>query len=269
MYARILVPVDGSAYSAEVIPYAKALAGAHGTHLVVVRIVDKASDHATAARDTEKLAAQFSAHSLCMVDSGDIADGILREAARVPDTLIAMTSHGRSGLAEVVLGSVALRLVRARRGPIVVYRPSGHTGNGSRPLQASRIVLPLDGTEASQAIAPQAAQLAAWIGVRLVVVSVIDAAATADMHASGVKVEESSYVRARANELAKQYGVEPGWEVLHGRPVDAIVNFAREDRGTILAMSTRGRTALRSALLGSVTSACLRHAGVPIFMRAP
>ncbi len=269
MYQRILVPVDGSAYSAEVVPRAVALAAHNATPLVLLRIVGSASGQAAATRETDQLAARASAQGVCIHDGGDVADGILREAARVPDTLIVMTSHGRSGLLEAILGSVALRLVRAGRGPILVYRPTGHDAAAAAPPRVSRVVVPMDGTAPSEAIAADAARLAAWLGARLVVVSVMDASVVAVANASAGDLAESSYVRARAQELARPHGIEPGWEVLHGRAATAIVDFVQEDPGTLLAMSTRGRTALRSALLGSVTSACLRDAGVPVFMRVP
>lgn len=267
MYERIVVPVDGSAHAAEVLPWVAALAAHHATPITLLRIVSHDSARADAARATDALAARCSARGLCIVDDGEVAAAILREAERVPHTLIAMSSHGHSGLMEAALGNVALRVVRAGHGPILVYRPHGGDEDSAARHRVSRVVLPLDGNEASESIAAEAAGLAAWLGVRLVVVSVADATATAAVLSSAGVAAESSFVRGRARELSKAHGVEPGWEVLHGDPVEAIADFVQEDRGTVLAMATRGRSALTSALLGSVTSACLRRAGVPVFVR--
>lgn len=268
MYERVLIPIDGSPRSSAVVPRAMALAAPHRTRVELLRIVADPADRSAAMHQADLLAARFSVHARCLVDSGDVAAAIIGDMARVPGTLIAMASRGHSGLMEAALGSVALRLVRARRGPIVVYRTDGDGEEDAARRRISRVVLALDGSDASEAIAAEAAQLAAWLGTRLVVVSVATPEATAAMGAPMSSATESSHVRARALELSRRYGIEPGWEVLHGDPVEAIVAFAEEDQGTILAMSTRGRTALRSAMLGSVTSACLRRTAVPIFIRA-
>src|SRR5690606_31630528 len=100
MYDRILVPVDGSKFSEEMLPYAAGLAARHGTPLTILRIVEKEGAKADAEAYLEPLAEARGAEALCVVAPGDVADAIVREADRVPRTLLAMTSHGRSGLME-------------------------------------------------------------------------------------------------------------------------------------------------------------------------
>lgn len=269
MYDRILVPLDGSAYSEEVIPWVAGLAAVHGTPVALLRVVEKEAERGEATSYVEKLAAGLSARGLCVVGSGDIADVVLAEARSVPGTLVAMTSHGRSGLVEAMLGSVALRLVRGGGAPVLVYRPTGASGRGTAPVKIKSVVLPLDGSQLSEAMAPQAAEMARWIDAELVVVAAIDPEATASANIPAGDVMESSYVRSKAGEFATRYGVRASWEVLHGEPADAIAGFLEGRRDAMLAMVTRGRRALESALLGSVTSGCLRKAGVPVLTRLP
>ena len=191
----------------------------------------------------------------------------------MPGTLVAMTSHGRSGLLEAMLGSVALRVVRGRNGaPVLVYRPTGAAASGSPAVKINRVVLPLDGTELSEGMAPQAAELARRLDAELMVVVVIDPKTTkgGDMPVSAMmKGLESGYVRSNARDFATRFGVRVNWEVLHGDPADSIARFIGGQPGSMLAMTTRGRSALETALLGSVTSGCLRNAGVPVLMRLP
>ncbi len=267
MYERILVPLDGSDFSEEVIPYAEGLAAVHGTPLVVLRIVDPKADHDEAMQYIEHVAAAHGARGECLVSAGDVADTIVEAAHRVPATLVAITSHGRSGLMEAMLGSVALRLVRSGAVPVLVYRPRGDADDA--PVKVRSVVLPLDGSEVSEAVAGQAADFAHWIGAELVVVAAIDAAATAQAGLPAGDVLESNYVRSAAAGLEARHGQRIGWEVLHGEPVAAISGFLAGRRDAVLAMTTHGRSALRSALLGSVTSGCLRKAGVPVLVRAP
>lgn len=271
MYDRILVPLDGSAFSEEIIRYAAGMTAQHNTALTLLRIVDKAADEAEARNYVEQLAAAHGAQGQCVVASGDVAETILAEAGRVPGTLVAMTSRGRSGLMEAVLGSVAKDLVRDAGAPVLVYHPSGRT-HGAEAIKINSVILPLDGGMASEAMAPQAAEMARWLDAELLVVSVIDlksAAGGAGLPTGSAKAMESSYVRAKAGDYAKAYGVRVSWETLHGEPVEAISSFVGGRSDAMLAMATRGQSALRSAFLGSVTSGCLSEAGVPVLMRLP
>lgn len=271
MYDRILVPLDGSGFSEEVIRYAAGLAAAHNTPLTLMRIVDKASDEAEALSYVEPLAAAYGARGHCVVSSGDVADTILAEAGRVPGTLVAMTSRGRSGLMEAVLGSVAMQLVRHAGAPVLVYHPTGNSTDAGK-IKVNTVVLPIDGSMASEAMAEQAADLARWIDAELMVVSVIDpksAGGGAGLPTGSVKAMESSYVRSRASDYAKRFGVRVSWETLYGDPIDALTSFVGGREDTVLAMVTRGQSALKSAFLGSVTSGCLGKVGVPVLMRLP
>lgn len=269
MYDRILVPLDGSGYSEEVIRYAAGLAAAHSTALTLMRIVDKAADEAEALDYVEPLAAAYGARGQCVVSSGDVADTILTEAGRVPGTLVAMTSRGRSGLMEAVLGSVAMQLVRNADAPVLVYHPSGVSRDAGK-VKINTVVLPIDGSMASEAMAEQAASMARWIDAELMVVSVIDPkSAGGSLPTGSVKAMESSYVRSRASDYAKRFGVRVSWETLYGDPVDALSSFISGREDMMLAMVTRGQSALKSAFLGSVTSGCLGKVGVPVLMRLP
>ncbi|MFP5406273.1 MAG: universal stress protein [Gammaproteobacteria bacterium] len=272
MYERLLVPVDGSAFAEEMLPYALGISRATGAGLALLRVVDQGGNHAEASRYVETLAAEVAAEGLCLASSGDAATTILEEAARVPGTLVAMTSQGRSGVLEAVLGSVAMKVLRGGGAPVLVLRPRADRSGSSRdPVKMERIVLPLDGTPRAEAIAAQAGEVARWLGARLVVIEVLGPRARVADGLPGGDVMDSSYVHSRATALGKQYGIEVGWEVLHrAEPADAIADFVGRDRGTMLAMVTRANVApLTAARLGSVTSACLRKAGAPLLMRLP
>ncbi|MCO5123686.1 MAG: universal stress protein [Rhizobacter sp.] len=269
MYARILVPLDGAKFSEEVLPHAAGLARVHGTTLTLLRIVEKESDGPDAEAYVKALAERLSAQALCVVARTDVADVIVEEAARVPKTLVTMTSHGRTGLMEAMLGSVALRVVRNSGAPVLVYRPRGADAPDRAPVKVTQIVLPLDGTPTSEAMAPHAAEFAKWLDAELVVVSVSDFTAGAKAGFPQGDVMDSSYVRGRAKDFAGKYGVRVSWEALHGEPAEAIVQFVDGRPGAILAMTTRGHQAIKTAFLGSVTAGCLRKAGVPVLARMP
>lgn len=59
-----------------------------------------------------------------VVDGVSPAVGILETAERNAADMIAITTHGRSGLPRIILGSVADKVVRASHVPVLVVRPN-------------------------------------------------------------------------------------------------------------------------------------------------
>ncbi|HMO45578.1 MAG TPA: universal stress protein [Rubrivivax sp.] len=268
MYKRILVPVDGSGFSEQLLDPASAVAQATATELVLLRVVDGDDDPGHAAEYVEALAAPLGAKALSVrAGTGGIAAAISAEAHRVPGTLVAMCSHGRSGVVKAMFGNVALSVLRELGEPLVVFRPRLH--GPAAPSKISRVVLPLDGSALSETIMDQAAVLAKWLGARLIVVSVIEASAQREASVAAGDVQEASYVRDKARDITSRHGVGTGWEVLHGDPKQAIPEFVRSLGGAMLAMTTHGRTGLQGVITGSVTAQCLRDAEVPVFTRLP
>jgi nucleotide-binding universal stress UspA family protein len=270
MYTRILVPVDGSSFSHQILPLAGTIARTTGAQLALYRAVEKSDSLGEAGDALRTLAASCGAEAICTQVQGDVAQAILGEAERVPGTLVAITSHGRSGVMRAVLGSTALDVLRAGGKPILVYRPREHApGSAAAGAPIERVFVPLDGSPLSESIIPQAAELARELKARVVVVSVLDASISGAAGLERVDVMESNYVQTQAAGITKTYGIDTGWEVLHGDPEKAIPEFLRNYPASMLAMTTRGRSALQSALLGSVTAAALRDGGVPVFTRLP
>lgn len=270
MYKRILVPFDGSLLSREVLPYAIGLAAVHDTDVVLLRVLDGNSDQDEAIDSTNKLARAYGVRAECLPPTNGVAHRILEEALREPQTLVAMTSRGHSGLAEVALGSVAQDVLRGVIGPVFIYHPIGTQIPERASARLQRVVLPLGGGEAHAGIADDAARFAHWIDAELEVVSVIQPLTPADfgqVPESDFAVIESSFVRFTAEKLAKAHGVRINWDTLHGTPVDAIVEHVQGKPNAMLAMAKRRSSALQATFLGSVTAGCLRRAGVPILMR--
>lgn len=272
MYTRILVPLDGSHFSEEIIPYAAGLAAVHDTELLLLHVIDKGSRMDEGVSYIDQIAAAHKAQGKCLLAPGDVAQTLLKEFDHQPDTLLAMTSRGHSGLAEVVLGSVAQRVMRSAKKPVLMYHPTGKRPIVDSPARLSRVILPLDGSDLTERIAADAAGFARWIGADLEIVTVIGSGSAANVgEPSGGEMAslESGYLRSKASQLGKQHGVEVQWDVLHGDPTEAITGYVGNRRDVILAMATRRQDALEAAFLGSITAGCLRKAGVPILMRLP
>jgi nucleotide-binding universal stress UspA family protein len=154
---RILVPLDGSELAAEVLPPARDLAGVLDAELRFLRVVAPPTfKHVEGYPDLggvprhvavgeaksylETLAANVNAEGPTVttevVESTDIASTIAGAAPAAHTDVIAMATHGRSGVARLVMGTVAAGTIQRATVPILLVRPSPM----HRPLVPPQII---------------------------------------------------------------------------------------------------------------------------------
>lgn len=187
MFKTILVPLDGSARAEYALPMAAQLARHTGGMVVLVRVASIATDYwptitspvpsmMQSAVDGEmKEAATYlknvaSAAELAGIEItttaryGVAAPVILSTVIDYHADLIVMCSHGFTGVAHVIMGSVAEKISRHASVPVLVVREKGGFP-GINPAEISlplRILVPLDGSShAMAALEPAAALLTA------------------------------------------------------------------------------------------------------------
>jgi nucleotide-binding universal stress UspA family protein len=123
-----LVATDLSQFSNRAIPYAFA-ACEPDAEIHIVHIVDEDAD----VNDDEirktllslaPLGATKQRVSAHVVRGDDAAKTVAQTAARLGVDVICICSHGRSGITRALVGSVADRLLRATRLPVLVLRPA-------------------------------------------------------------------------------------------------------------------------------------------------
>ncbi|MBI3328738.1 MAG: universal stress protein [Nitrospinae bacterium] len=136
MYKRILVPLDGSAWAEAVLPHAQELAKCCGAELVLLRVavvpafvIDPVEAWATAVEEAKdyvrgqaKTLEGRGLKILAKARWGDPAQEILEYAHQEHIDLIAMATHGRTGLKRVALGSVAEHVLRRTPTPVHLVR---------------------------------------------------------------------------------------------------------------------------------------------------
>jgi nucleotide-binding universal stress UspA family protein len=121
-----LVATDLSQFANRAAAYAFAAIPAGGTvHLAHVVDEDAKVDEAAISRELLALAPtdgnrEVLAH---VVRGDDAATAIAQCAARLGTDVICIATHGRSGLTRAIMGSVADKLMRATRKPVLVLRP--------------------------------------------------------------------------------------------------------------------------------------------------
>ena len=138
---RVLVPLDGSALAEAAIEAALDLGHGMASKLVLVRAAeahtlpgaDPTDEQVAVVREAEEYLAAV-AERLTMRGVKDVDTGVwygpaaaaVIEAAKLKKAdLIVMSTHGRSGLGRLILGSVAESVLRGTTTPVCIVRASG------------------------------------------------------------------------------------------------------------------------------------------------
>jgi nucleotide-binding universal stress UspA family protein len=140
MFKRILVPLDGSSLAEAILPQVQGLAKALGAELFLVRAaaahvfpgVDPTEGEVDVVRKAEAYVTEVAGRLRdagipihTAVRYGEAAEEILRHIKDNAVDLVAMSTHGRSGLSRLVLGSVAAQVVHRATVPVLLLRARG------------------------------------------------------------------------------------------------------------------------------------------------
>ncbi len=139
MAKKILVPLDGSPLAEAALPAAIDLSS--GATLLLLRAAEAhtlpGADPTEAQVEVVREAEAYLARVEARLRSEGVEDitasvwygnpvSVITEAAQLHGVdMIVMTTHGRSGLGRLVLGSVAESVIRSSRIPILIIRPTG------------------------------------------------------------------------------------------------------------------------------------------------
>jgi nucleotide-binding universal stress UspA family protein len=268
MFDEVLVCLDGSSLAESILPLARAITAPTGGKLTLLRIVRDPAELSAEEDYLRDCARQYSA-GLRFVVSTDPASAIGAELERTPRSIAALTTHGRTAWVEGILGSVALRVLRESKQPVILFRPLGE--RSKPPEKISTVAVALDATEFSEQIVPYAVRAARSLSARLLLIQALPVypPILPGPDQETVVMLESCYLHRQAANIRAAHGIEPQWEVLHGNPSDAICRYLKGMPDTLLAMTTHARSTVQRALLGSVAGYCVRHAGVPLLLYWP
>jgi nucleotide-binding universal stress UspA family protein len=144
MYHTILVPLDGSLRAERILPHVEAVAQKFGAQLVLVQVVEPTYIGVSpydmgglyiaevVARLTQEAKTYLSAlqgqlrakkiEAKTVIEYGPVVVTLLAIAEREKADLIALASHGRTGLARVFYGSVASGLLNRTDRPLLLIR---------------------------------------------------------------------------------------------------------------------------------------------------
>jgi len=299
LIANILVPIDFSEGSLAAIATAQRLgrkfgAAIHlanvqeypcpvvdgGATVVAARIPDLEKQRRSAQHVLLQLRKKHKLAGTCRSEFANGAfDSLCRIAAEIPADLIITSTHGRTGLKRLLLGSTAERLVQYSPCPVFVDRRPKSIGNTERDIK--KILVPVDFSDCSLAGLNYAVRFAKKIGARIIVVNVVDLGPVMMTTGCG-HYDSPTYIEAARRRCGDQMqsflkrvsfnGVSVNTSAVAGFCPTSIYQSAARKGADLIIMSTHGRTGLRHVLVGSVAERTVRYAKcsvlvVPSFSR--
>jgi nucleotide-binding universal stress UspA family protein len=172
-----------------------------------------------------------------------------------------MSTHGRSGLARWVFGSVAEKVLRASPIPVLIVPSFTGSGGdvfptGAREIPFKKILVPIASAELSLEIVPPAIEFAQLFESRVLALNVCQ----------GPECSVPVHEMRRAYELFTAGGVATEPLVRQGDAAVQILEACRETGADLIAMTTHGHSGVSRWVLGSVAEKVLRGANVPLLV---
>ena len=301
MYKVIMVPTDGSGFDREAIRVALRMGERCDAKVRLVRVLATGSffGMAAAAEGTAvaadivrsernralselyALAAECRATSKADISvdlhAGPINDVLEGYARRNDVDLIVISTHARSGLSRLSLGSVTDSLIRHTTIPVLVVKPSMSYLNPQVRDMFRRIVVPLDGSSLAEQILPRVLMLAKLEDAELTLLNVLVPQSYSQREIADPSLPwwdkdisvAQSYLFRIAGGL-RRTGVPVTTDIVISENIaGAIGDFASREKADLIAIATHGRGGLNRVLHGSVADAIMHSTRMSMLVFKP
>lgn len=258
---NVFVPVSGLETHERAVAVGAAMARRLGTSLSLVEHRPPHMSFHSDERYLKALAAeQHVPEVVTALSVGYDLAAWMVEKTQDPQQLLCMAAAPHQAM---IPGSVTAAVLRFAAHPVLMVGPAVHRRWTSK---IQTVVVPVDGSTFAKNALAVAAKLARAMHAELRIVQVIDPAGAALVEATHGDVLESSYVRALAGSVDQ--GTNVNWEVLHGKPGPAIVDWVSRLEHPIIVMSPYGNSGGQH-VLGSVTHRVMHASAAPVLVTRP
>ncbi len=291
---KIVVPTDFSESSKKVVAHAAAMASSHDAELLLLHAIPptvyptyRVSQNRGFPNMTEQMESSAKAQledfrkqlgtdlkARLFVRTGEP----FREVAKLVDEekadLIAIATHGHTGIKHAILGSTAEKIVRSACVPVLTIRQD-EQDPAVTPLNLRRILVPTDFSDLSLRAFTFAKDLLATNTKAEIIFAHVFEPPTYPSGPFGVMTIDMGQVevdlREQARESMEALVTEQrgSWENLRGEisegmPDQALCELVDETQADLVAIATHGYTGFKHMFLGSVTEKVVRRAHCPV-----
>ena len=293
MFERILLPLDGSKLAETAIPYVWDLAGQLKAEVYLLHVCPPEDKTDLSAhqlylnniaenlrqRIKENWQPSWDPKIQVEVIPDDPIKAIFEYVKQKAINIVALTSHGSTGLRSWAMGSVADNVVRGAGIPVLLIRIKEGLVIPDRKGLIQKILLPLDTSDASGISIPYAIQLATKLKASIALFSMaqtVYAHTTVGMEGgfggnfdsidAATKKYTDEYLQGIAEKIRKE-GVETTQtSILSMDAAYEILELEKKIQPDLVVMATRGRSNVARWVLGSVAEKVLREGDRPILM---
>ena len=301
MYDRIIVPLDGSSLAEQVLPYVTKISQGLGVPVNLLQVSEPPSEamgdpqhgrymtgisagiHDESIDYLNSVRQRIEAPGVtitCEAHEGNAVTQIVDIADKSPESLVAMSTHGRSGVSRWVLGSVTDKVFHCIKNTMLIVR-GGQDGNSDTKLET--IIVPVDGSELAEKVIPHVAALAKGMGLKVTLIRVAATEESFSAHTGYQRLEGQvgihfgdlaleaekqalTYLSALEESLRGQGVSSVDHRIAHGSAANVIVDLAQETPDNLVAMTTHGSSGPARWAIGSVTDRVVRHSGDPVLV---
>jgi len=190
--------------------------------------------------------------------------------------LVVMSTHGRSGLSHVLLGSVTENVIRYSPCPVLVVKNPEHEflDRKTGEVRLRKILFPLDFSKESIRPLDLLRAIAARHGSEVIVYHAIDVEIPRVYYTAGIEsalqldpgLHERMEKKMRELIGTRLEGLNVRFMVAEGRAVKLIRTFAREEEIDLVAMGAAGSHGIGDFLFGSTASRVIQKAVCPVLI---
>jgi nucleotide-binding universal stress UspA family protein len=260
MLHTILVPLDASEHARQVIPFVCTLAKRSAARVILLQAVgdDALLDHAeTVLERIENDLHGQGIHANRTACTAEPVATIMEMAQSIQVDLIAMATSRSSDVDRWLNGSTSDDVMRHVSVPILLVPAAAvHAWPDGTRLS---ILVALDGSTLAERVLEPAGVLARVLDAEIVLIRIVDGPERLPA------APESTYLEAVARKLRGQ-GLVVRTRLAAGHPSTAIARVADEEGVHLIAMATHGRVGLTRLVFGSIATATLQHANVPLLL---
>ncbi|MGH2632910.1 MAG: universal stress protein [Tepidiformaceae bacterium] len=273
---RILVPLDGSKNAENAIPLAVLMAKVLDCDVEFIQarepVEDGAEEDAKAAEIFEAYATKRAAHFGILPERFSATSPVGPAAATVLDASdapgvrgIALASHGRGGFRATLFGSVADRIIRGAKVPVLVV-----PGVGGPATEITEILVTLDGSDVAERALGPARRVAKALGARLSLLRaytiVSPGAAAYPYYPPDIPQQLADAARDYVKSVAQE-GEQS--LVVQADPATGIVAAANDLDVDLVVMSSHGKGFSKRFIVGSTTDSVMHELHRPLLIIPP
>lgn len=288
--SRILCPVDFSEFSRRAVHQAVAMATWYEARLTVlhvfknvapvdlppIELTDPERDRITAEMtQLVGLPPPNGPIEYLVREASDVRREILNQIETLGADLLVIGSHGRTGFEKLLLGSVTENVLRKASCPVMVVPRRAPDDDRAGPVRFTRILCPVDFSEASLLALSYALSIAQEADAQLTLIHSIEMPPELREHypvVADIDIDQlHSEARAASLQRLRQLVPEPARTyctvdtiVQEGAAYRQILNVASERGSDLIVMGVHGRGAMSLLVFGSNTARVIRAATCPV-----